>query len=176
MDLATISRFPILRGFDLRGSANRFSQSRGHFSAWPPNSSMSFRESPPDVHAISSCSRLRPGLEMMTSLPGERVCKMFSCVLSQPRSASLRHRCIVSNRPRVLSGFAQGYGERSSLRFALRSRQMLERVTRLELATSSLARRCSTTELHPRFEREEIMSSGRRDATFLIAPQSGIFE
>ena len=25
----------------------------------------------------------------------------------------------------------------------------LERVTRLELATSSLARRCSTTELHP---------------------------
>ena len=27
--------------------------------------------------------------------------------------------------------------------------QGLERVTRLELATSSLARRCSTTELHP---------------------------
>src|SRR6266571_3471688 len=27
----------------------------------------------------------------------------------------------------------------------------LERVTRLELATSSLARRCSTTELHPQF-------------------------
>src|SRR5438874_8456670 len=51
-----------------------------------------------------------------------------------------------------------------------------QRVTRLELATSSLARRCSTTELHPRFEREEIMSIGRRDATFLIAPQSGIFE
>jgi len=37
----------------------------------------------------------------------------------------------------------QGYGGRSSLR--------LERVTRLELATSSLARRCSTTELHPHF-------------------------
>src|SRR6266496_988063 len=51
-----------------------------------------------------------------------------------------------------------------------------QRVTRLELATSSLARRCSTTELHPRIEREEIMSSDRRDATFLIAPQSGIFE
>jgi hypothetical protein len=33
----------------------------------------------------------------------------------------------------------------------------MERVTRLELATSSLARRCSTTELHPRFERVEIM-------------------
>src|SRR6266480_4958254 len=31
---------------------------------------------------------------------------------------------------------------------------------------ADLARRCSTTELHPRFEREEIMSSGRRDATF----------
>jgi hypothetical protein len=27
--------------------------------------------------------------------------------------------------------------------------EKLERVTRLELATSSLARRCSTTELHP---------------------------
>ena len=30
----------------------------------------------------------------------------------------------------------------------------LERVTRLELATSSLARRCSTTELHPHFTRQ----------------------
>src|SRR6266480_125548 len=62
---------------------------------------------------------------------------------------------------------------------ALRTAKRLkknQRVTRLELATSSLARRCSTTELHPRFEREEIMSSGRRDATFLIAPPSGIFE
>src|SRR5438067_738994 len=39
---------------------------------------------------------------------------------------------------------------RSSLRFALRTKRRLERVTRLELATSSLARRCSTTELHPR--------------------------
>ena len=36
----------------------------------------------------------------------------------------------------------------------------LERVTRLELATSSLARRCSTTELHPHadFWRRAIMS------------------
>src|SRR5438552_8730812 len=31
----------------------------------------------------------------------------------------------------------------------------MERVTRLELATSSLARRCSTTELHPRFTYEK---------------------
>src|SRR6476660_9167821 len=30
-----------------------------------------------------------------------------------------------------------------------------ERVTRLELATSSLARRCSTTELHPHFTYEK---------------------
>jgi hypothetical protein len=30
-------------------------------------------------------------------------------------------------------------------------KRRLERVTRLELATSSLARRCSTTELHPQF-------------------------
>src|SRR5437763_5734382 len=42
-----------------------------------------------------------------------------------------------------------------------------QRVTRLELATSSLERRCSTTELNPSFiEREAIMSSGRRDATY----------
>src|SRR5204863_9886606 len=42
-----------------------------------------------------------------------------------------------------------------------------ERVTRLELATSSLARRCSTTELHPHFEREGIMASHLPDARFL---------
>src|SRR5213593_79467 len=40
-----------------------------------------------------------------------------------------------------------------------------ERVTRLELATSSLARRCSTTELHPRLEREEIMAHRLHCAT-----------
>src|SRR5205823_7168823 len=34
--------------------------------------------------------------------------------------------------------------------FPLRRGLERERVTRLELATSSLARRCSTTELHPR--------------------------
>ena len=45
----------------------------------------------------------------------------------------------------------QGFGGRSSLRLALRFKRRLERVTRLELATSSLARRCSTTELHPHF-------------------------
>src|SRR5207253_4557335 len=44
---------------------------------------------------------------------------------------------------------------RSSLRFALRTKRRMERVTRLELATSSLARRCSTTELHPRFTYEK---------------------
>src|SRR5437870_13307987 len=44
---------------------------------------------------------------------------------------------------------------RSSLRFALRTKRRLERVTRLELATSSLARRCSTTELHPHFTYEK---------------------
>src|SRR5581483_1714351 len=89
------NRFPILRGFDLPTSTSRFSQSRGHFSARPPNSSMSFRETVRDVHAISSCSRLRPGLEIITSLPCERACKMFSFVLSQPGSASLRHRCMI---------------------------------------------------------------------------------
>ena len=40
-------------------------------------------------------------------------------------------------------------------------------MTRLELATSSLARRCSTTELHPHFEREGIMSTGPCDARLL---------
>src|SRR5206468_9514137 len=43
----------------------------------------------------------------------------------------------------------------SSLRLALRTKRRLERVTRLELATSSLARRCSTTELHPHFTYEK---------------------
>src|SRR6266513_6011326 len=49
----------------------------------------------------------------------------------------------------------EGYGGRFSLQFALRSKRRLERVTRLELATSSLARRCSTTELHPQFTYEK---------------------
>src|SRR5437868_4118254 len=35
------------------------------------------------------------------------------------------------------------------------TQKRMERVTRLELATSSLARRCSTTELHPRFTYEK---------------------
>src|ERR1700674_5826600 len=43
----------------------------------------------------------------------------------------------------------------------------LERVTRLELATSSLARRCSTTELHPQLERVGIMSTASVRARFL---------
>ena len=42
----------------------------------------------------------------------------------------------------------------------------LERVTRLELATSSLARRCSTTELHPQPKREAIMSTALPRARF----------
>jgi hypothetical protein len=83
-----------LRGFDLPGSVNRFSQSRGHFSVRPPNSSMSFREILRDVHVISSCSRLCPGFATITSLPRDRACKMFSCALSQSGSASLRHRYI----------------------------------------------------------------------------------
>src|SRR3954451_918228 len=43
---------------------------------------------------------------------------------------------------------------RSRLDARLSYDRRLERVTRLELATSSLARRCSTTELHPRFTYE----------------------
>ena len=40
----------------------------------------------------------------------------------------------------------------------------LERVTRLELATSSLARRCSTTELHPHFaDRNNVQPPARRN-------------
>ncbi len=88
------SRFPILSGFDLWSSANRFSQLRGHFSMRQPNSSMSFRERVCDVHAISSCNRLRPGLDITTSLPRERACKMFSFAPSQRGSTSLRHRCL----------------------------------------------------------------------------------
>src|SRR5205814_6942510 len=44
---------------------------------------------------------------------------------------------------------------KSARRFAQRSGyKKNQRVTRLELATSSLARRCSTTELHPQFTYE----------------------
>jgi len=89
------NRFPILSGFDLRAFANRLSQLRGHFSVRPPNSSMSLREPLRDGHAISSCSHLRPGLEIVTSLPRERACRMFSCSRNQRGSASLRHKCIV---------------------------------------------------------------------------------
>src|SRR4029077_11273770 len=45
---------------------------------------------------------------------------------------------------------ATAHSLKSSL--PLRWERRLERVTRLELATSSLARRCSTTELHPRLK------------------------
>src|ERR1043166_2892553 len=41
-------------------------------------------------------------------------------------------------------------------------KRRLERVTRLELATSSLARRCSTTELHPRLLASHSPAPGRR--------------
>src|SRR5207247_7001710 len=54
---------------------------------------------------------------------------------------------------------------RCSLRLALRTKRRMERVTRLELATSSLARRCSTTELHPRLEGVEIMAQQAHSAT-----------
>src|SRR5207237_9353226 len=49
--------------------------------------------------------------------------------------------------------------------FPLRRGLEVERVTRLELATSSLARRCSTTELHPR-KRIGIITRPSRGATF----------
>jgi hypothetical protein len=37
---------------------------------------------------------LRPGLEIVTSLPRDRACKILSCALSQRGSANLRHRWI----------------------------------------------------------------------------------
>src|SRR3954470_7738230 len=64
----------------------------------------------------------------------------------------------------------QGYGASApSLARHGRAGRRMERVTRLELATSSLARRCSTTELHPRLKGEGIMSTASRDARFLSA-------
>ena len=50
------------------------------------------------------------------------------------------------------SAFAKTTSDAPAFRLRLRFKRRLERVTRLELATSSLARRCSTTELHPRFQ------------------------
>ncbi len=86
------SRFPILSGLLCSPSVNRFSQSRESFSARPPNSSTSFWESLRDLHAISSRNPLRPGLEMIASLPRAPVCRICSRAASQCGSASLRHR------------------------------------------------------------------------------------
>src|SRR5437588_4343560 len=68
----------------------------------------------------------------------------------------MQHTCRSSGLPAVASSMGGSPSPRlrrthSSLRSAALKRR-LERVTRLELATSSLARRCSTTELHPRLE------------------------
>ncbi len=90
--LKITSRFPILSGLLFSPSVSRFSQSRGNFSALPPNSSMSFRDSFRDVHAISSCNCLCPGLEMIASVPCERACRIFSRALSQCEPAAFRHR------------------------------------------------------------------------------------
>src|SRR5207248_5456666 len=49
--------------------------------------------------------------------------------------------------------------------FRCAPKRRLERVTRLELATSSLARRCSTTELHPHLKGTEIMAQRAHSAT-----------
>ena len=132
-------RFPILSGFDLWRSANRLSQSRGHFSARPPNSSMSFRARLRDVHAISSCSRLRPGLEIITSPPCERACKLFSRALSQRGSAIFRHRYIASegtSHARFITDLCAVVGLHVPLRF----KQRLERVTSLERAMFSFGK------------------------------------
>jgi len=81
-----------LSGLLFSPSLSRFSHSRCNFSASPPNSSTSFRESFRDAHAISSCNLLHPGLEMIASLPYERVCRIFSRALSQCGATAFRHR------------------------------------------------------------------------------------
>src|SRR5258708_7690615 len=53
--------------------------------------------------------------------------------------------------------------------FRCAPKRRLERVTRLELATSSLARRCSTTELHPQpklADSNNVQWPGARKALF----------
>src|SRR5207237_8549253 len=126
--LAITSRAPILIGFLFSASANRLSQLGGNFSVRPPNSSTSFRESLRDVHAIWSCRRFRPGLEMIASLPPESACKMFSCALSQRGSAIFRHRYITSgsaSSARFITALLAVVG----LHVTLRSKRRLERLT-----------------------------------------------
>src|SRR5437899_9388865 len=130
----------------------------------PPNSSTSFRESLRDVHGISSCRRLRPGFEMIASLPPERASKIVSCAPNQRGSAIFRHRYIASGsacHARFVTDLCVVVG---LPRYATLKKR-LERVSRLELATSSLARRCSTTELHPQLEGVEIMAQQAHSAT-----------
>src|SRR5438874_13269769 len=57
--------------------------------------------------------------------------------------------------PFVVRCSRRGFGFKKIATTYPQRRRRMERVTRLELATSSLARRCSTTELHPRFTYEK---------------------
>src|SRR5262249_29632738 len=121
------NRFPILIGFD-SARANRFNQLRGNGLIRPPNSLNSANESLRQRHTISSVKRLHPGLRTTTSTPPACFWRSSSCALTQRASAVLRHRYT---------------GKRNTLHSWPSSRS-LERVTRLELATSTLARWCST--------------------------------
>jgi hypothetical protein len=156
--LEITNRFPILIGLEST-RVNCFGQLRGKASMRPPNPLSSADELLRDRHTISSSRHLRPGLRTITSWPLACFWRSSSCALTQCSSAVLRHRYTEKRSAsqgwpasRSLGHFwaarlRQGYPERirgSSLRFTLRSKRRLERVTRLELATSTLARWCST--------------------------------
>src|SRR4029077_19662047 len=74
------------------------------------------------------------------------------CFHSFHLSMRCREKPVRIQKNDLVSSKFEGYAP-SCLKIGARLKT--QRVTRLELATSSLARRCSTTELHPRFTYEK---------------------
>ena len=94
MAFATIKRFPILMGFPLQARANRSSQLPANSSTCPPNCSSSAREAFRELHTISNCRRLRPGLRTITSWPRACAWRRSSCACTQLGCADFRQRNI----------------------------------------------------------------------------------
>jgi len=94
--LVTTSCFPILSGFGFSCCSKRCNQLRGNFTARPPNSSTSFRESFRDVDATSSCNCVRFGCSITASLPPNRARRLFSWSSHHCGVARLRHKYMVN--------------------------------------------------------------------------------
>ena len=111
-------------------------------------------------------------LRLLRRFEEERVTAIVEFLEGGGRRLTIRHEIDEDRDDVAESGqFGEPFARRDDGDVAhwrhLRSPRSGERVTRLELATSSLARRCSTTELHPHLERVGIMSTAPVGARFL---------